>query len=111
MGAGLKGTGRRLGMVALTLLTIAYLTLFGLMMAELGFLNIFLGGGFRVETSTTSFGPPGVSYFSDVPEWGALLANIRDWWRSYPWMAWYPGGRSFWLLWPLICGARDCAAF
>ncbi len=29
--------------------------------------------------------------FSDIPEWGALLANIRDWWRSYPWMAWYPG--------------------
>ncbi|MER3459059.1 MAG: hypothetical protein C4309_10945, partial [Chloroflexota bacterium] len=28
--------------------------------------------------------------FSDVPEWGALLANIRSWWRTYPWMGWYP---------------------
>lgn len=61
-----------------------------MLLAELGFLNIFLGGGFRVE-----FGPDVSTFFSDVPEWGALLANIRDWWRSYPWMAWYPGVAFF----------------
>ena len=57
-----------------------------MILAELGFLNIFLGGGFRVDV----FGAGNYAY-SDVPEWGALLANIRDWWRSYPWLAWYPG--------------------
>jgi ABC-type dipeptide/oligopeptide/nickel transport system permease subunit/Zn-dependent M28 family amino/carboxypeptidase len=61
-----------------------------MLLAELGFLNIFLGGGYRVEIADT--GRSSVFYFfSDVPEWGALLANIRNWWRSYPWMAWYPG--------------------
>lgn len=71
-----------------SLLVLAVLEMGGVLMllAELGFLNVFLGGGFRVETGVDL-----VTYFSDVPEWGALLANIRDWWRSYPWMAWYPG--------------------
>jgi ABC-type dipeptide/oligopeptide/nickel transport system permease component/Zn-dependent M28 family amino/carboxypeptidase len=66
-----------------------------LLLAELGFLNIFLGGGFRAEIGTTSMQQSVVYYFSDVPEWGALLANIRNWWRSYPWMAWYPGVTFF----------------
>ncbi|HUV88799.1 MAG TPA: ABC transporter permease subunit, partial [Anaerolineae bacterium] len=71
-----------------SLLVLAALEMGGVLMllSELGFLNVFLGGGFRVETGVDL-----VTYFSDVPEWGALLANIRDWWRSYPWMAWYPG--------------------
>ena len=56
-----------------------------MLLAELGFLNIFLGGGFRVESTN------GIYYYSDIPEWGALLSNIRNWWRSYGWMAWYPG--------------------
>ncbi len=75
-----------------SLLVIAALEMGGILMllAELGFLNIFLGGGFRVEL----FVGPSV-IFSDIPEWGALLANIRDWWRSYPWMAWYPGVAFF----------------
>jgi len=61
-----------------------------MILAELGFLNVFLGGGFRVEV----FGVGNYAY-SDIPEWGALLANIRDWWRSYPWLAWYPGSLFF----------------
>jgi ABC-type dipeptide/oligopeptide/nickel transport system permease subunit len=62
-----------------------------LLLAELGFLNVFLGGGYRVMIAETGSMQPVMSYFSDVPEWGAMLANVRDWWRSYPWMAWYPG--------------------
>ena len=62
-----------------------------MLLAELGFLNIFLGGGFKAEIGEVGKMVPVIYYFSDVPEWGALLANIRDWWRSYPWMAWYPG--------------------
>jgi len=73
------------------LLVLAALEMGGilLLLAELGFLNVFLGGGFRVELME------GVVHFSDVPEWGALLANIRLWWRSYPWLAWYPGMAFF----------------
>ena len=70
------------------LLVLAALEMGGILMllAELGFLDIFLGGGFKVELMGET-----ITAFSDVPEWGALLANIRAWWRSYPWMAWYPG--------------------
>jgi peptide/nickel transport system permease protein len=62
-----------------------------MLLSELGFLNIFLGGGFKAMIGETSNMTPIIYYFSDVPEWGALLANIRNWWRSYPWLAWYPG--------------------
>jgi len=62
-----------------------------MLLAELGFLNIFLGGGFKVMIGEMGRMVPIIYFFSDVPEWGALLANIRNWWRSYPWMAWYPG--------------------
>lgn len=62
-----------------------------MLLAELGFLNIFLGGGFKVMYAEKGRMIPVIAYFSDVPEWGSLLANIREWWRSYPWMAWYPG--------------------
>ncbi len=66
-----------------------------MLLAELGFLNTFLGGGFRVEIGEVGQMQPIVAYFSDIPEWGAMLANVRQWWRSYPWMAWYPGAAFF----------------
>ena len=76
-----------------SLVALAVLEMGGILMllAELGFLNIFLGGGYKVMYAEKGMMIPVVAHFSDVPEWGALLANIRDWWRSYPWMAWYPG--------------------
>jgi peptide/nickel transport system permease protein len=79
------------------LLVLAVMEMGGVLMllAELGFLNVFLGGGFRVQIGEVGRMQPVIAYFSDVPEWGALLANIRDWWRSYPWMAWYPGAAFF----------------
>jgi ABC-type dipeptide/oligopeptide/nickel transport system permease component len=75
------------------ILVLAVLEMGGVLMllSELGFLNIFLGGGFKVEIAEVGNMIPLVVYFSDTPEWGSLLATIRDWWRSYPWMAWYPG--------------------
>ncbi|MCX6032604.1 MAG: ABC transporter permease subunit [Chloroflexi bacterium] len=66
-----------------------------MLLADLGFLNIFLGGGFKAEIGQTGQMQPIIYNFSDVPEWGALLANIRNWWRSYPWQAWYPGVAFF----------------
>jgi ABC-type dipeptide/oligopeptide/nickel transport system permease component len=80
-----------------SLLVLAMLEMGGvlLLLAELGFLNIFLGGGFTVELLGTQ-SLAGIPYhYSDVPEWGALLANVRDWWRAYPWLGWYPGVAFF----------------
>ncbi len=55
-----------------------------MLLGELGFLSIFLGGGTMIEL-------PGVppTLFSDVPEWGALLSNIRYQARAYPWTGFY----------------------
>lgn len=68
------------------LLVLAVLEMGGVLMllAELGFLGVFLGGGFRVDIG-------GGGGFSDVPEWGSQLASVQRWWRGYPWMAWAPG--------------------
>jgi len=76
-----------------SLLVLASLEMGGVLMllSELGFLNIFLGGGFKLQIAETGRMVPVIAYYSDVPEWGALLANIREWWRAYPWLAWYPG--------------------
>ena len=76
-----------------SLLVLASLEMGGILMllAELGFLNIFLGGGFKLQIAEAGRMVPVIAYYSDVPEWGALLANIRGWWRAYPWLAWYPG--------------------
>jgi len=65
-----------------------------MLLAELGFLNVFLGGGYQVEMAPTSRQTT-IYFYSDVPEWGAMLANIRNVWRSYPWMGWYPGAAFF----------------
>ncbi len=75
------------------LLVVAALEMGGVLMllAELGFLNIFLGGGYQAMIAELGAMVPVIVHFSDIPEWGALLANIRQWWRAYPWMAWYPG--------------------
>ena len=57
-----------------------------MMLGELGFLSIFIGGGVYAELVINA--PP--FHYSDVPEWGALLANTRAYARSYPWTAIYP---------------------
>jgi ABC-type dipeptide/oligopeptide/nickel transport system permease subunit len=57
-----------------------------MLLGELGFLSIFVGGGafYQLDTFAAPF------HYSDVPEWGALLSNIRTYSRSYPWLAIYP---------------------
>ena len=62
-----------------------------MLLAELGFLNIFMGGGFRAMIAESGAMVPVIASYSDVPEWSALIANVRAHWRSYPWMALYPG--------------------
>jgi ABC-type dipeptide/oligopeptide/nickel transport system permease subunit len=71
-----------------TLAAIAALEMGAILMllGELGFIGIFIGGGSFAELD---FAGPAYHY-SDVPEWGALLSNIRTYARSYPWTALYP---------------------
>ncbi len=62
-----------------------------MLLGELGFIGIFIGGGAFAQIEI--WGPP--YHYSDVPEWGALLSNIRLYARSYPWTALYPAGAFF----------------
>ncbi|MBN1642266.1 MAG: ABC transporter permease subunit [Anaerolineae bacterium] len=57
-----------------------------MLLGELGFVGIFIGGGAFAELQIDA--PP--YHYSDVPEWGALLSNIRLYARAYPWTALYP---------------------
>ena len=58
-----------------------------LILGELGFVGIFIGGGSFRELAWLA----PLFHYSDVPEWGALLSNIRTYARGYPWMGIYPG--------------------
>ncbi|HET6445040.1 MAG TPA: ABC transporter permease subunit [candidate division Zixibacteria bacterium] len=55
-----------------------------MLLGELGFISIFIGGGSLINL------PSYTMLYSDVPEWGALLANVRLLARGYPWTAFYP---------------------
>jgi peptide/nickel transport system permease protein len=62
-----------------------------MLLGELGFVGIFIGGGAFAELQIDA--PP--YHYSDVPEWGALLSNIRLYARTYPWTAVYPATAFF----------------
>jgi ABC-type dipeptide/oligopeptide/nickel transport system permease component len=57
-----------------------------MLLGELGFVGIFIGGGAFAELD--AFAPP--YHYSDVPEWSALLSNVRQYAYSYPWTGLYP---------------------
>jgi ABC-type dipeptide/oligopeptide/nickel transport system permease subunit len=56
-----------------------------MLLGELGFIGVYIGGG----TLTTDFDDSAVS-FSDIPEWGVLMADARQWAQAKPWMVFYP---------------------
>ena len=70
-----------------SLVVLAFLEMGGALMllGELGFLGVFIGGGFAAEGQAQA----SVVYF-DVPEWGVILSNTWRGFRSHPWMAFYP---------------------
>jgi len=57
-----------------------------LLLGELGFLHIFIGGG-RTGFSWATFE---VRHYFDVPDWGAMLGSSWRWFRSYPWFPMAP---------------------
>ena len=57
-----------------------------MLLGELGFVGIFIGGGAFAELDVGST----LYHYSDVPEWGSLLSGVRQYARAYPWLAIYP---------------------
>lgn len=57
-----------------------------MLLGELGFVGIFIGGGAYAELQIDA----APYHYSDVPEWGALLSNVRRYARAYYWTAFYP---------------------
>jgi len=64
------------------LMVLACLEMSGVLMilGELGFIGVFIGGGFR----------SGHAFYFDVPEWGVMLSNTWRRFRTYPWATLYP---------------------
>jgi len=52
-----------------------------LLLGELGFLHVFIGGG-RTGFDMATWE---VRHYFDVPDWGAMLGTSWRWFRSYPW--------------------------
>lgn len=61
-----------------------------MMLGELGFIGIFVGGGTWVQVGDTA-----VANIPDVPEWGAMMAGARQFARSKTWMVFYPAAAFF----------------
>lgn len=56
-----------------------------MILGELGFLGVFIGGGLAAEGEWS----PAVIYY-DIPEWSVMLADSWRGFRSFPWMSLYP---------------------
>ena len=70
-----------------SLVSLGFLEMGGALMilGELGFLGVFIGGGFAADGE----GIPTLVYY-DIPEWSVMLANSWRTFRSYPWATLYP---------------------
>ncbi len=56
-----------------------------MILGELGFIGVFIGGGTWVQIGDTA-----VLNIPDIPEWGAMMAGARQFARSKSWMVFYP---------------------
>ncbi len=70
---------------ALIVITLLELGAVLMILGELGFVGMYIGGGLTVQTGDTT----SQRYFS-VPEWGVILAHARKWAQSRPWMPIFP---------------------
>ncbi len=74
-----------------TLLILAFLEMGAvlLLLGELGFVGVFIGGGSRIDLSEP-MGPQAIFTLVEVPEWGAMLADGFRWLRSKPFVVFPP---------------------
>lgn len=74
---------------ALVVLTLLEMGAVLMILGELGFVGVFIGGGAQTE------GFSGTAAIADVPEWGAMLAGARAYIRASPWMVFWPAMAFF----------------
>ena len=74
-------------LVVLTLLEMGSVLM---ILGELGFVGVFIGGGVQTATHADV-----TVYIADIPEWGAMLSGARTFIRSAPWMIFYPAMAFF----------------
>jgi peptide/nickel transport system permease protein len=60
-----------------------------ILLGELGFVGVFIGGGSRIDLSEP-LGPQIIVTLVDVPEWGAMIADGHRWLRSKPFVVFPP---------------------
>jgi peptide/nickel transport system permease protein len=75
-----------------SLIVIAVLEMGAVLMilGELGFIGVFIGGGTWVQVGDTA-----VANIPDIPEWGAMMAGTRQFARNETWMVFYPAMAFF----------------
>jgi peptide/nickel transport system permease protein len=56
-----------------------------MILGELGFIGVFIGGGGWVQVGDTT-----VVNIPDIPEWGSMMAGARQFARTRTWMVFYP---------------------
>jgi peptide/nickel transport system permease protein len=73
-----------------TLLAVASLEMGGvlLLLGELGFVNVFVGGGGFYSDDSAQMGQ--VIHYFDVPDWGAMLGTSWRYFRAMPWLPMAP---------------------
>ena len=78
-----------------TLLALASLEMGGvlLLLGELGFVHVFVGGGGIYTDDAVQMGHT-VHYF-DVPDWGAMLGSSWRYFRAFPWLPMAPAMAFF----------------
>jgi peptide/nickel transport system permease protein len=65
-----------------------------LLLGELGFVGVYIGGGSRIAIETDPFQFE-FHTLVEVPEWGAMLADGFRWLRSRPFVVWPPAVAFF----------------
>ena len=70
---------------ALIVITLLEMGAVLMILGELGFVGIYVGGGISIQIDDFNRR----QYFA-VPEWGAMMAGSRAWARSRPWMVMFP---------------------
>jgi ABC-type dipeptide/oligopeptide/nickel transport system permease subunit len=70
---------------ALIVITLLEMGAVLMILGELGFVGIYIGGGTSIQIDDFNRR----QYFA-VPEWGAMMAGSRAWARSRPWMVMFP---------------------
>ncbi len=61
-----------------------------MILGELGFIGIYVGGGISIQVDDFNS-----RQFFAVPEWGAMMAGSRAWAHSRPWMVMFPAVAFF----------------